>query len=246
MALCFNTFSIVARCPRTQQLGVAVSTALPAVGGLCPHVVPGIGAVSTQSWVNPYLALDALEAMKSGTAAADALKAALAEDEKADLRQIAVIGAEGAAAVWTGPGCTQWAGHRLGQGFAVQGNMLVGAETLDAMASSMEGASGDLADRLVAAMVAGQGAGGDLRGKQSAALKVCGGEDYPLVDLRVDDHQNPVSELGRLHALAKVQLRPFLASLPHRKGRAVPLSETAKAMIMLPPQQRPSRAEDEP
>jgi uncharacterized Ntn-hydrolase superfamily protein len=239
MALCLNTFSVVARCPRTGHMGVAVSTALLAVGGLCPYIVPLLAAASTQSWVNPYLALDALEELRAGAGAADALKAALAKDGDADLRQIALVDAQGGVEAWTGAACTDWAGHRLGDGFAVQGNMLVGPETLEAMDAAMTSVGDDLADRLVAAMVAGQHAGGDKRGKQSAALKVYGAEAYPLVDLRVDDHSDPVAELARLHELAKVQLHPFVASLPRRRsGRAVPLSDADQTMIMLPPDQR--------
>jgi len=107
-----NTFSIVARCPRTAMLGVAVSTAVPAVGALCPYVLPAVGAVSTQSWVNPYLAIEALNLMRGGLAAPEALNSVLRRDDAADLRQVGIVDARGGAAAWTGTGCTPWCGHR--------------------------------------------------------------------------------------------------------------------------------------
>jgi uncharacterized Ntn-hydrolase superfamily protein len=240
VTLCFNTFSVVARCPRSNELGVAISTALPAVGAYCVYIEPGVGAAATQSWTNPYLALDALAALAEGQAPAAALQEVLRADAEAELRQVGLVDAAGRTQAWTGSGCTEWAGHVLGDGFAVQGNMLVSAQTVEAMAAVMEAtAQRDLAQRLVDALIVGQQAGGDKRGKQSAAVKVYGSEPYPLVDLRVDDHPEPVAELARLQELAKVQLQPFLDSLPRRRGpAAVPLSEAAKAMIMLPPQER--------
>ena len=247
MSAFLHTFSVAARCPRSGQLGVAISTALPAVGGYCSYVEPGVGAVATQSWTNPYLALDALAALAGDATAEDALSGVLQRDGEAELRQIGLVDGAGNTAVWTGGACTAWAGHRQGDGYTVQGNMLVGAETVTAMADAMDATGGqDLADRLVAALLAGQTAGGDKRGKQSAAVKVYGAEAYPLLDLRVDDHAEPAGELARIHALAKVQLQPFLDSLPRRHGGAsVPLSDAAKAMIMTPPPQRPQRLEDD-
>lgn len=244
MPVLLHTFSIAARCPRSGALGVAISTALPAVGGYCSFVQPGAGAVATQSWTNPYLAVDALAAMGRGVSAAEALRAVLAEDPDRDLRQVGLVDAAGRAEAWTGAACTGWAGHLTGEGFAVQGNMLVGADTVEAMAAVMRKSTADrLADRLVAALSAGQQAGGDKRGKQSAAVKVYGAEAYPLLDLRVDDHAEPVAELCRIHALAKVQLQPFLDSLPRRHGgSAVPLGEAEAAMIMASPEMRPRRA----
>lgn len=244
MTLCFNTFSVVARCPRSGELGVAISTALPAVGAYCVYIQPGVGAAATQSWTNPYLALDALVALAGGAAPAAALQGVLEADAEAALRQVGLVDAKGRAEAWTGDGCTAWAGHILGDGFAVQGNMLVSAQTVEAMAAVMTATSQrPLADRLVATLIAGQQAGGDKRGKQSAAVKVFGAEPYPLTDLRVDDHADPVTELARLQELAKAQLQPFLDSLPRRNsGAATPLSEAAKAMIMAAPQDRPKTA----
>lgn len=241
MAALLHTFSVAARCPRSGHLGVAISTALPAVGGYCSFIEPGVGAAATQSWTNPYLAIDALDLMAGGTGAEAALQRVLEADAERELRQLGLVDGGGGTAAWTGGGCTGWAGDRQGDGFTVQGNMLVDEGTVDTMAAVMAGTQHrDLADRLVAALLAGQQAGGDKRGKQSAAVKVCGAEAYPLLDLRVDDHAEPVTELVRLHELAKVQLQPFLDSLPRRRGgRAVPLSEAAKAMIMTAPERRP-------
>ena len=130
------TFSIVAHCPRTGKLGVAVSTAVPAVGSMCPYVKPGVGAVSTQAWVNPYLAIEALQRMEQGKPGPAALKAVLAADEARGLRQIGLVDAQGRSASWSGEHCTDWFGHLVDDHFAVQGNMLVSEATIDAMAAA--------------------------------------------------------------------------------------------------------------
>ena len=162
MVLHLATFSIVGHCPRSSMLGVAVSTAVPAVGALCPHVKAGVGAVSTQSWVNPYLAIDALQLMERGAPGPEALEQVLAADDGANLRQIGVVDAQGHSASWSGDGCTSWYGHITEENFAVQGNMLVGEATLTAMAEAFrDSASLDLAERLLLALEAGNSAGGD-------------------------------------------------------------------------------------
>lgn len=236
----YNTFSIVAFCPRSSELGVAVSTAVPAVGSMCPYVKAGVGAVSTQSWVNPYLAIEALRLMDAGHAAADALAAVLERDDAKDLRQIGVVDARGRAAAWSGAGCTQWFGHIVEDNFAVQGNMLVGAATIDDMARAFRrDPAQSLAERLLLALEAGQSAGGDKRGKQSAALKVYSIEDYPLLDLRVDEHARPVAELRRVYEIAKLQLLPFISGMPKRTGRPGALPEAVSQMLLKPPPQRP-------
>ncbi|QYD72294.1 DUF1028 domain-containing protein [Paraburkholderia edwinii] len=234
------TFSIVARCPASGALGVAVSTAVPAVGAMCIYVRAGVGAVSTQSWVNPYLALDVLELLERGADAESALAQALGGDPAADLRQIGVIGERGHGAAWTGAQCTGWAGQRTGATYSVQGNMLVGAATLDAMQAAFE-ATPDLAleERLMQALEAGQAAGGDMRGRQSAALKVMRDEAYAWVDVRVDEHENPVAELRRVFELARRQVTPFVEGMPTRDdpGRAPPPAVTR--MLLTPPPSRP-------
>ncbi|MGQ9364900.1 DUF1028 domain-containing protein [Azospirillum sp. ST 5-10] len=235
-----TTFSIVARCPRSGMLGVAVATAVPAVGGLCPFLRSGVGAVSTQSWVNPYLAIGVLDRLAAGEPAPDALERVLAGDEGRDLRQIGVVDAAGRAAAWTGAGCTGWAGQIAGDGWTVQGNMLVGEATLRAMGEAFDRAAPlGLAERLLLALEAGQAAGGDMRGKQSAALRVHGDEDYPWLDLRVDEHRHPVAELRRIHAIAGLQLRPFIDGMPRRGAAAGALAPAVSAMLLTPPPFRP-------
>jgi len=234
------TFSIVARCPRTGQLGVAVSTAVPAVGSMCPYVRPGIGAVSTQSWVNPYLAIEALRLMERGEPGPAALDAVLAGDEARDVRQIGVVDGRGRAASWSGRQCTDWFGHLVDDQVAVQGNMLVGEATVSSMAAAFRAAASlDLAERLLLAMEAGQAAGGDKRGRQSASLCVYGEEDYALLDLRVDEHPDPVAELRRIHGIARLQLMPFVAGMPKKKGAAVPAPPEVMRMLLEPPPARP-------
>ncbi|HEX7970480.1 MAG TPA: DUF1028 domain-containing protein [Stellaceae bacterium] len=235
-----NTFSIVARCPGTGMLGVAVSTAVPAVGALCPYLQSGVGAVSTQAWVNPYLAIDALRLMAKGRAAPEALDTVLSADENKGLRQIGIVDAAGRSATFTGGDCTPWCGHILDEGVAIQGNMLVGAATLDAMAESFRGSAPlDLAERLMRALEAGQAAGGDKRCKQSAALRVHHTEDYAWLDLRVDEHRDPVAELRRIYTVAKVQLLPFIEGMPRRGKPAGALGPQVSAMLLRPPSERP-------
>ncbi|SFI15353.1 DUF1028 domain-containing protein [Methylobacterium brachiatum] len=235
-----NTFSIAAHCSRTGQLGVAVASAVPAVGGLCPYIRAGIGAVTTQSWVNPYLALRILDGLAGGQTSDAALAAALETDDRSDLRQIGLVDAGGAAAAWTGAGCTAEAGHRTGPGYAVQGNMLAAPGVIDAMAWAFENGAGcDLDERLMRALEAGDDAGGDRRGKQSAALRIVAREDYPCLDLRVDEHAVPVAELRRILAVARRQLVPFVAAMPRRDGPAGALPEDVAAMLLRPPAERP-------
>jgi uncharacterized Ntn-hydrolase superfamily protein len=242
-----NTFSIVGHCPRSGMLGVAVSTAVPAVGALCPYVKSGVGAASTQSWVNPYLALEALRRLEEGCGAEDALACALATDADKALRQIGVVDARGGSAAWSGSECTPWFGHVTGPHFAVQGNMLVGPATIEAMVQAFRGSEPlELAERLLLALEAGQAAGGDKRGKQSAALRVLAGEDYPLLDLRVDEHRHPVAELRRIYTIAQLQLTPFVAGMPKRNAPAGPLPKGVADMLLTPPPFRPGGGGDAP
>lgn len=235
-----NTFSIVARCSRTGRLGVAVSTAVPAVGSICPFVQSGVGAVSTQSWVNPYLAIDALALMEQGAPAPVALERVMAGDDGRALRQFGIVDAAGVAAAYTGDGCTPWCGHRVGPGYAVQGNMLAGEAVVAGMeAAFLESAAEDLAERLMRALEAGQAGGGDKRGKQSAALKIHGREAYPWLDLRVDEHASPVAELRRVLGVAWLQLRPFIDAMPTRAGEGAAMPEAVTGMLALSPPARP-------
>ncbi|MEA3113193.1 MAG: hypothetical protein QOG58_2992 [Caballeronia sp.] len=238
------TFSIVARCARTGALGVAVSTAVPAVGAMCVYLRTGVGAVSTQSWVNPYLALDALDLLDQGVSAEQALARVLQDDAAADLRQLGIVDRNGQSACWSGSQCTGWAGQRSGTSCTIQGNMLTGAGTLDAMLAAYE-ASGELAleERLMRSLEAGQAAGGDKRGRQSAALKVVRNEAYAHLDLRVDEHHEPVAELRRVFEVAQRQFVPFVEGMPTRDdpGRAPPAVVTE--LLLTPPQSRPGATE---
>lgn len=212
-----NTFSITARCARTGQLGVAVSTKVPAVGMLCPFVASRAGAVATQSFVNPYLGLWGLEYLKSGHTASETLAALQARDPGIEYRQLAIVDQWGKSAAFSGNQCDTWYGHCTGANYAVAGNMLVGEDTIAAMeASFLATAEMDLplAERLLTALQAGQEAGGDKRGRQSAAVRVFDREDYPALDLRVDEHPDPVPELIRIYHVAQESLVPLLNMLP--------------------------------
>jgi len=208
------TFSIVARDPATGQLGVAVATCALAVGRAAPWARPGVGAVATQALSQRGYGPRLLDRLAAGDAAGDALDQLLARDEDADQRQVAVVGAAGAAAAWTGVGCLSACGHRSGADVSAQGNMLASRSVVPSVAEGYAEASGDatgdFAARLVAALRAGDAAGGDLRGRQSAALIVVSGTrddeapwDGVLVDLRVDDAADPVGELQRLLRLQR-------------------------------------------
>ena len=234
------TYSIVAHCPRTGMLGVAVATAVPAVGAMCPYAKTGIGAVSTQSWVNPYLAIDALHLMEEGKSGPEALKIVMAADEGREMRQIGVVDAQGRSAAWSGKNCTDWFGQIVEPHFAVQGNMLVSAPTIEEMAKVFRASEGlDLAERLMLAMEAGEAAGGDKRGRQSASLKVHHIEDYALFDLRVDEHAYPVGELRRVFTIAKLQLLPFVRGMPTRSSAGAAVPEAVVRLLGVPPPQRP-------
>lgn len=209
------TFSIAARCPETGMVGVAVSTALLCVGQLCPFPRAGVGAISTQSFVNPYLGLHGLDYLAAGMDAAAVRDRLAEEDEGRTLRQFSVVDRHGNSAAYTGSDCVLWCGHRTGDGYAVAGNMLVGEETITAMTNSYEASAGEpFTERLMRALEAGQAAGGDRRGRQSAALKVMDTEDYPTVDIRVDDHPDPVVELRRIWSLYNQGFSDVLQMMP--------------------------------
>lgn len=234
------TFSIVARCPSTGLLGVAVATAVPAVGSMCPFTRANAGAVSTQSWVNPYLALGVLGAIAGGMSAGAALDCVLAGDSARELRQIGLVDASGEAVAFTGADCTPWCGQEADEGFAVQGNMLTGPEVIAAMAAAFRASIGaPLDERLMRAMEAGDAAGGDRRGRQSASLRLQGPEDYPALDLRVDEHPRPVAELRRVLAIARLQLVPFVDGMPKRGVPAGPAPASVTSMLALSPPERP-------
>jgi len=200
------TYSIVAR--DGEQWGVAVQSKFLAVGSVVPWAEPHVGAVATQAYANPRHGPRGLELLAQGLDAEQVVARLVAEDEGRDERQIGIVDAAGGSAAWTGPACPKWAGHRTGAGYAAQGNILAGRDTVDALAETFEGsAARPLAERLLDCLAAAQAAGGDRRGQQSASLLVVerdGGYaklSDSLVDLRVDDHERPIEELRRLHAL---------------------------------------------
>lgn len=202
------TFSIVARDPETGDLGGAVQSKFLGVGGVVLHGRAGVGMVATQAWANVSYGPRGLALLEAGASARQALDVLLGADDQPGQRQAAIVDRAGRAAAHTGGECPDWAGHHTGDGVSCQGNILVSGATVEGMAAAFrEGAGLPLPERLVAALDAGQAAGGDARGQQSAALLVVregggyGGGSDRLVDLRVDDHATPIAELGRLLAL---------------------------------------------
>jgi uncharacterized Ntn-hydrolase superfamily protein len=201
------TFSIVAFDLETESLGVAVQSKFLAVGSVVPWARAGVGAVATQAMANYNYGPRGLELMAEGNSAEQTVEALTSADDDREHRQVGIVDARGRASTFTGSECFDWAGGVTGEHYAAQGNILVGKETVEAMATVYEETEGDLATRLLASLDAGQGAGGDSRGKQSAALLVVregggyGGDNDRVVDLRVDDHPEPIRELIRIRDL---------------------------------------------
>ncbi|MDH4208826.1 MAG: DUF1028 domain-containing protein [Anaerolineae bacterium] len=201
---CRGTFSIVAYDPQAEEWGIAVQSKFLAVGSAVPWASAGVGAVATQSWANTSYGPRGLAMMEQGMSAQEVVTQLTEEDKDRALRQVGVVDAQGHAAAFTGEDCLDWAGHIVGQHYTCQGNILVSGDTVQAMAQTFEASAGSLVDRLIEALRAGQDAGGDRRGQQSAALLVVrekggyGGFNDRYVDLRVDDHPAPIAELARL------------------------------------------------
>lgn len=234
------TYSIAARCDRTGEFGAAIATAMPAVGSLCVWTRSGVGVVCTQSWTNPYLGLGALDAMSRGQDAGSAGAAVLARDQKAARRQLGIVSMTGPAFCFTGDSCTGWCGHVAGPDFAAQGNMLTGSEVVEALASSFRGSAGEtLSERLLTALETAQSFGGDKRGRQSAAIAIVRDAPFRALDLRVDDHPDPVAELRRIFALARAQSAPMAAYRPDAEGSTPEPPDDLRQMVMTPPPDRP-------
>ncbi|HZR99572.1 MAG TPA: DUF1028 domain-containing protein [Chloroflexota bacterium] len=195
------TFSICAFLPETGELGVAVATCKPAIGGRVPFVRARAGAVASQAVGNAWLGVAALELLGRGVPAPAALAAALAIDPTPEARQLHLVDARGRPAAWTGQATPDWKGHLTGEGFSVAGNTLVGPDVLQRMAAAYQAAGGDLAERLLAALEAGDAAGGDRRGRQSAGIVVVRDDPFPYVDVRVDDDAAPLGPLRRILGL---------------------------------------------
>ncbi len=215
-----STFSIVAYDPDAEEWGVATQSKFLAVGSVVPWAQAGAGAVTTQSYANTTFGPKGLAMMASGLGAQETLERLLAEDEGREHRQVGLVDAQGNAATFTGRECLEWAGGLIGNGYATQGNILIGKATVTAMAEAFERAKGELADRLVAALAAAQKAGGDRRGQQSAALLVVrdkggyAGFNDRYLDLRVDDHPKPIDRLREILDLHHLYFkRPELGTL---------------------------------
>jgi len=215
------TWSIIATDSVSGQIGIAVATRFFAVGALVPHIAAGCGAIATQALVNPYYGIDGLKLLRERRSPDDVMAALLDADPGRDSRQLHVIDVNGRIAAHTGKDCVDWCGHLEGHGFSIAGNMLAGeavlAETAKAYAASD---SLSFAQRLIAALKAGEAVGGDKRGKQSAALLIHGQEEWPALDLRVDDHTDPLAELERLERVSRARWVHFRNFLPTRQNPA--------------------------
>lgn len=217
------TFSINARCPRTGQIGIAALTGVQSVGMLVCHAMPGVGSIASQALLNPYLAYDGLRLLQAGISPAETLQRVLAVDPEPDSRQVGIVDAQGRVAAWTGEETLAWSGQLSGTGFTTQGNRLVGPQVLDRIVQSMTDNAGlDLAERLLRALVAGAEAGGDSKGERSGNIMVFAGEEYPLCDLRVDDHPDATGELQRLYRRYRDRVLPTLQNLPRRSDISPP------------------------
>ena len=215
------TWSIIAKDNATGQIAIAVATKFFAVGSRVPHIVPTIGGIATQALINPYYGIDGVKLIREGRKPQDIIETLIARDAGHASRQLHVMDAKGQIAAYTGKDCVDWCGHLKGDGFSIAGNMLANKRVLDDTAKAFT-ANADLpfAERLIAAMRAGELAGGDKRGKQSAALLIYGDEEWSDLDLRVDDHIDPLSELERLEAVSRERWVHFRKYLPSRKNPA--------------------------
>lgn len=213
------TFSLIAQCPNTGQFGVAATTAVPAVGKLLTHATAGAGAVATQARLNPYLGLDGVRLLSQGISAMDALEQLKLSDPCIEQRQFSLLDCQGRTAAWTGSQCLDWAGHRESAGYCVQGNRLEGPEVLDAIEESFLKSEGQpLCRRMIGALVAGGRAGGDRDGALSATLYIVECEEYPLWDIRVDEHSSPIEELQRLYGVFEKDVIPHIREMPTRSN----------------------------
>jgi uncharacterized Ntn-hydrolase superfamily protein len=211
------TWSIVARDSATGAFGIAVTTRFFAVGALVPYLRAGVGAIATQALVNPLYGSRGLALLEEGLPAAAVVQRLTAADDGSATRQLHLLGKDGRNAAHTGADCIPWAGHTLRDGFSVAGNMLAGPAVIEDTAAAYERDQAlPFAERLIAALDAGQAAGGDKRGKQSAALVIVSTEDYPDLSIRVDDHAEPLVELRRLYEESRRIYEPYRRFMPTR------------------------------
>jgi uncharacterized Ntn-hydrolase superfamily protein len=215
------TWSIIAKDNATGQIGIAVATKFFAVGARVPYIAPKIGGIATQALTNPYYGIDGLRLLREGCAPREIIETLIAADAGYASRQLHIMDARGRIAAHTGKDCVDWCGHLEGDGFSIAGNMLAGGSVLDDTAKAYVANIGmPFAQRLIAAMRAGELAGGDKRGKQSAALLIYGEEEWSDLDLRVDDHSDPLTELERLETVSRERWVHFRKYLPSRKNPA--------------------------
>jgi uncharacterized Ntn-hydrolase superfamily protein len=211
------TWSIIARDEATGRIGIAVATRFFAVGALVPHIKTGVGAIASQAFMNPHYGPKGLALLEAGTSAEETVARLTATDDGRHNRQLHVMDRTGRCAAYTGAACIDWCGHELCEAYSVAGNMLAGPAVLAETIRTYEAERAlPFARRLLAAMRAGEAAGGDKRGRQSAALLIHDGEDYPLYDLRVDDHADPLAELARLEEVARERWVHFRRHMPSR------------------------------
>ena len=215
------TWSIIARDEETGQFGIAVATRFFAVGSRVPYIAPTLGAIATQAMVNPYYGIDGVRLLHEGRSPHDIITTLIAADAGRESRQLHIMDAGGRIASHTGRECVEWCGHIEGKGFSIAGNMLAGAQVLDDTAQAfIAGQTLPFAQRLIAAMHAGEAAGGDKRGKQSAALLIYGDDEWSALNLRVDDHTDPLAELERLEQVSRERWVHFRQFLPTRQNPA--------------------------
>ena len=236
-----HTYSIVARDAETGEMGVAVQSHWFSVGSIVTWAEAGVGAIATQSFVNPAYGPRGLELMKSGLSAEEALEALLLVDEGRDVRQIAFVDINGNVSAHTGAKCIEAAGHHTGEGYSVQANMMLNDTVVPAMAKAYESTKGDLADRLMAALEAAQASGGDIRGKQSAAMLIVKGEATGqswadrVLELRIEDHPTPIKELSRLLTVHRAYEHMNAGDLAvEHNDLAGAMTEYGKAAELLP------------
>jgi uncharacterized Ntn-hydrolase superfamily protein len=215
------TWSIIARDDATGQFGIAVATRFFAVGARVPHIAARLGGIATQALVNPFYGIDGLKLLREGRKPHEVVATLIAADSGRESRQLHIMDAGGNIAAHTGRDCVDWCGHIEGNGFSIAGNMLAGARVLDDTASAyLANAKLPFAQRLIAAMRSGEAAGGDKRGRQSAALLIYGEEEWAELDLRVDDHADPLTELERLEQVSRERWVHFRKYLPTRQNPA--------------------------
>jgi uncharacterized Ntn-hydrolase superfamily protein len=223
------TWSIIARDSAGGQIGIAVATRFFAVGARVPHIAAGFGAVATQALVNPYYGIDGTRLLREGKSPDDIVKALLAADSGREARQLHIMDVQGRIAAHTGRDCVDWCGHIARDGVSIAGNMLANTNVLEETAKAYrDNETLPFAQRLIAAMTAGETVGGDKRGKQSAALLIHGEEEWSDLDLRVDDHADPLAELARLEQVSRERWVHFRKFLP---TRANPAGITDRATI---------------